>query len=129
MIDGMRLKSICAGAPELAIELVEALIEDVRPLVAAASDLAESRSEHGLRETAHAIKGIAGNIGAQQLQGVAATLEAAAALEASHNWIVIAATLGDVELALEAVEKLHARWLAAPASSEGVFAAGAGERP
>jgi HPt (histidine-containing phosphotransfer) domain-containing protein len=125
VIDGGRLQSICAGERELAVELIEALIEEAQPLVTSATELTQ-RCAHGeLRETAHALNGIAGNIGAVRLQAAAAALETAAAPDTDHDWAGIAGFISEVECALDGVRTLHAAWIDAPGGAESVFATGA----
>lgn len=124
VIDGGRLQSVCGGEPELAVELVEALIEDAHPLVTSTAALAVRRAHGELREAAHALKGIAGNIGAVRLQAAAATLEtAAAAADADLDWVGIAGVICEVQQALDDVRTLHTAWIDAP-GPETVFAAG-----
>jgi HPt (histidine-containing phosphotransfer) domain-containing protein len=121
VLDGTRLDAICAGDPELAVELVEALIEDAGPMVAGAMDLAARREGHELRETAHALKGVAGNLAAARLRAAAAALEAAAAPETGRDWSQIEQAIGAVAAALEEVRALYARWTDPAGGEPNVF--------
>jgi len=105
-IDRRRLRAISAGEPELAVELVDALIEDAVPLVTSIADLAEHHSSDDLGFAAHALKGIAGNIGATQLHEAAAELEAATR-EADCDWAEIRVHVNGVRDALDGVRALR----------------------
>lgn len=118
VIDGRRLESLCAGEVLLAVELVDALIEDAQPLVTSIAQLADRRMNDELRNAAHSLKGIAGNIGAVRLQSAAAALEAAAR---DHDWDAVACGTGDIQLALAAVERLRATWSGDPRGPQACF--------
>jgi HPt (histidine-containing phosphotransfer) domain-containing protein len=79
VIDRERLASICGSDPALGLELLDMLIDEAGPLVLALQDLVSERDCTAIRQQAHALKGIAGNVGASRLQAVAQTLERAAA--------------------------------------------------
>jgi HPt (histidine-containing phosphotransfer) domain-containing protein len=105
-IDRRRLRAICAGELDLAVELVDALIEDAEPLVTSIADLAERHAVEDLRYAAHALKGIAGNIGAIQLQHATMALESATRA-ADRDWDDICIRVGDVQEALGGVRALR----------------------
>ena len=116
-IDRDRLESLTAGEAEIAVELLEALLEDAGPLVESAGASAERQAWGELKETAHALKGISGNLGAARLREAAEALESAARSDGSP---AVAGIMDEVRSALERVRAVHAAWAADPAA---VFAA------
>lgn len=78
-IDRERLDLVCMGNAELARELIDMLIDEARPLIGELGPLVAANDAGAVREKAHAVKGIAGNVGAARLQAAALLLERAAA--------------------------------------------------
>lgn len=79
IIDRERLASVSMGQAAMARELIDLLIEESTPLVDAVSDLLAARDAAAIRQNAHAVKGMAGNVGAARLQTAALALERGAA--------------------------------------------------
>jgi HPt (histidine-containing phosphotransfer) domain-containing protein len=107
VIDRERLDSICGGDPSLGLELVDMLIEEAGPLVLALQGLVSERDRTATREQAHALKGIAGNVGAARLQAMALALERAAADEAA--WPLLDESLAGVAGALDELRAERAK--------------------
>ena len=67
------------GNPAMAGEFLDLLIEEATPIVAALPAQVAAGDKQAVREGAHAVKGIAGNVGAARLQAAALLLERSAA--------------------------------------------------
>jgi two-component system, sensor histidine kinase and response regulator len=63
------------GEPDLLAELVEMFVSDTGPRLAALREAVESGDASGVKRTAHAVKGSAGNMGARNMSNLAADLE------------------------------------------------------
>jgi len=79
IIDRARLDRICMGKPEMAKVFLDSLIDEARPIVDGLAALLGTDDRAALRESAHGLKGMAGNVGAAQLQAAAFALERGAA--------------------------------------------------
>jgi HPt (histidine-containing phosphotransfer) domain-containing protein len=75
IIDRERLSAVSMGQAAMARELIDLLIEETAPLVDAVAGLLAARDAAGIRQQAHAVKGMAGNVGAMRLQSAALALE------------------------------------------------------
>jgi HPt (histidine-containing phosphotransfer) domain-containing protein len=75
IIDRDRLEKVCMGKPEMAQIFVDALIDETAPIVAALPESIVARNYAAVREAAHAVKGMAANIGAIRLSAAAELLE------------------------------------------------------
>lgn len=75
IIDRERLNEVVAGDADLAAELLEGVVEELGPLVAELDGLLATDDRTALRETAHHVKGTAGNVGAVRLEAAALVLE------------------------------------------------------
>lgn len=78
IIDRARLDLVCMGNADLAGELLDLLIEEATPIVAGLPALVSAADKPAVREGAHSVKGIAGNVGAARLQAAALDLERSA---------------------------------------------------
>jgi len=79
VIDRARLDLVCMGNPSLAGEFIDLLIEESTPILAGLPALVAAGDAPAVRESAHSVKGIAGNVGAARLQAAALALERSAA--------------------------------------------------
>jgi two-component system, sensor histidine kinase and response regulator len=79
VIDRERLDKVCMGKPEMAGEFIGMLIEEVTPIIAALPASLSAADNAAVREGAHTVKGIAGNVGAVRLEAAALLLERTAA--------------------------------------------------
>ncbi len=75
IIDQVRLDLVCMGNAELARELIDLLIDEATPIVEGLPALVAAQDATAVRLQAHAVKGIAGNVGAVRLQTAAFGLE------------------------------------------------------
>ena len=75
IIDHERLHRVCDGDEELAGQLIDAVIEELDPMVARFDGLLALGDRLALGEIAHHVKGTAGNVGAERLQAAALVLE------------------------------------------------------
>jgi HPt (histidine-containing phosphotransfer) domain-containing protein len=78
VLDGARLQLITRGDAALASEFVGALIEESDAVIAQLCSALEACDRVAVSDLAHALKGMATELGAQRLRAVAATLEAEA---------------------------------------------------
>jgi HPt (histidine-containing phosphotransfer) domain-containing protein len=97
IVDRARLERICMGKPELAQVYLDSLIGEATPIADGLAALLQADDRPALRESAHGLKGMAGNIGAARLQAAAFGLERSvadgadgAALSAGVSGIVAA---------------------------------------
>lgn len=72
VIDDQRLAALCGGNAALEAELLADLLADADPIVAAIRTAGAGEDIHA---AAHALKGIAGNVGASRLWAAAQALE------------------------------------------------------
>jgi two-component system sensor histidine kinase/response regulator len=79
IIDRTRLDLVCMGNAGLAGELLDMLIDEATPIVAGLPATIAANDAPAVREGAHSVKGIAGNVGAARLQAAALQLERSAA--------------------------------------------------
>jgi HPt (histidine-containing phosphotransfer) domain-containing protein len=79
IIDRARLDLVCMGNPGLAGEFIDLLIEESTPILDGLPALVAAGDAAAVREGAHSVKGIAGNVGAARLQAAALVLERSAA--------------------------------------------------
>jgi HPt (histidine-containing phosphotransfer) domain-containing protein len=98
IIDRARLDLVCMGNPALAGEFLDLLIEESSPIVDGLPALVAAGDAAAVREGAHSVKGIAGNVGAARLQAAALVLERSAAGGAAAS--VLAEQLAAVAAAL-----------------------------
>jgi len=98
VIDRDRLDKVCMGNPGMAREFIDLLIEEATPILAALPASVAADDGAAVREGAHAVKGIAGNVGAARLQAAALLLERSAADGAART--VLAEQLDGVVSAL-----------------------------
>jgi HPt (histidine-containing phosphotransfer) domain-containing protein len=98
VIDRARLDLVCMGNPGLAGEFIDLLIEESTPILAGLPALVAAGDVPAVREGAHSVKGIAGNVGAARLQAAALQLERSAADGAAAS--VLAGQLDAVVAAL-----------------------------
>ncbi len=108
VIDRARLDLVCMGKPEMAREFLDILIEESTPILAVLPASIAAADHTAVRSNAHAVKGIAGNVGAARLHDAAQRLElsakdgAAAAVLAEQLAAVVAA-LAEVRAERDAV--------------------------
>ncbi len=121
-VDRARIQAVCGGDDALAVELIGMLLEDAVPIVDALGDCLQSNDIAQVNELAHALKGIAGNVGAANLRDAAARLQTATAPDASSTRDVLAGELAIVGAALEDVRVTHRSWEARVAANAGIFA-------
>lgn len=77
VIDSVRLERVCMGKPEMARIFLDALIEEATPILDGVPVSIAAGDAAAVREAAHAVKGMAGNIGAARLADAALLLERA----------------------------------------------------
>jgi two-component system sensor histidine kinase/response regulator len=77
VIDSVRLDRVCMGKPEMALVFLDTLIEEATPILADAPASIAAGDTTAVREAAHSVKGMAGNIGAARLAEAALVLERA----------------------------------------------------
>lgn len=75
IIDKARLDLVCMGDAAFAAVIIDSLIEEATPILEALPKSLTARDQSDVRQQAHALKGIAGNVGAARLQAAAAVLE------------------------------------------------------
>jgi HPt (histidine-containing phosphotransfer) domain-containing protein len=75
-LDRDRLAAITGGSKSLAREILTSLVDEVSVLMTAIRAAASARDGYRMGELAHALKGIAGNVGAVRLQRAAEAVEA-----------------------------------------------------
>lgn len=75
VFDRARLDLITNGDPDLARELIDLLIGEATPLLDGLAAKIAAQDGDSVRKDAHAVKGIAGNVGAIQLFEAARALE------------------------------------------------------
>lgn len=63
------------GEPDILGELVEMFVSDTEPRLAALREAVESGDASGVEQTAHALKGSTGNMGARSMSALAADLQ------------------------------------------------------
>jgi HPt (histidine-containing phosphotransfer) domain-containing protein len=120
-IDVERLRSMCGGNAALAVELIGDLIADGEPLLAQIDAHAAKRARSELLDAAHALKGIAANIGAARLRAAAAELEQIAGPESGNDWDAVTRAIDVTRGELAAVRTAHGGWVAAPDVAGRVF--------
>lgn len=87
-VDRKRIDVVCEDNDSLAIELIGMLVDEVGPILLALNDHVECYNITQAHELAHALQGIAGNVGAFDLRDAALRLETVSALKqtpASHT--------------------------------------------
>jgi HPt (histidine-containing phosphotransfer) domain-containing protein len=75
VLDDERLLAITGGSRQAARELLAMLIDDGRTLVAQIRAAVANGNRAAVRDAAHALKGIAGNVGAPCLERAARAIE------------------------------------------------------
>jgi HPt (histidine-containing phosphotransfer) domain-containing protein len=121
-VDRARIEAVCGGDDALAVELIGMLLDEVAPIVNALGDSVQSNDVAQVNELAHALKGIAGNVGAAGLHDAAARLQTASAPDAAPARDVLTSELAAITTALEDVRATHRAWEARLAANAGIFA-------
>jgi HPt (histidine-containing phosphotransfer) domain-containing protein len=121
-VDRARIEAVCGGDDALAVELIGMLLDEVAPIVNALGDCVQSNDVAQVNELAHALKGIAGNVGAAGLRDAAARLQTASAPDAAPARDVLTSELAAITTALEDVRATHRAWKARLAANAGIFA-------
>ena len=75
IIDRERLNDVTGGDDDLATELLDTVMEELEPLVAGLDGLLAADDRTALQESAHHVKGTAGNVGLARLEAAAIVLE------------------------------------------------------
>jgi HPt (histidine-containing phosphotransfer) domain-containing protein len=96
VVDEHRLRAVCGGDDGVGRELLELLVSEAMALYERALD---DEQDGDVGETAHALKGMAGNVGAPRLEAAAAALELAVGNDAG----TIEGALATVADALEEI--------------------------
>lgn len=120
-VDRTRIDAVCRGDESLAIELIGMLVDEAAPIVAALDVHVQSNDITQVNELAHALKGIAGNVGAFELRDAATRLEAASAAGQTPAPHALAAEIPALASALARVRITHRSWEARAASNVGIF--------
>jgi HPt (histidine-containing phosphotransfer) domain-containing protein len=107
VIDQARLDLICMGDAALCRELIASLIDEASPIIDELPELVDAKNAVAVRQQAHTLKGIAGNVGAGRLQAAALLLERGAADGAP--WDQLAQHLAAATAALTEVKAEHAQ--------------------
>ena len=90
---------ISAVGAEAFSAMKQQFIDDLRSLYAAYSEALSNQDDEGARQTAHALKGAAVNIGLRQLGALAAALEEGKSSEADHLGPVFQVSVDRLEAA------------------------------
>lgn len=93
VLDLQRVLAITGGSRRAAQELLALLIGDAERLVAEIRAAVKSRNDGAVRYAAHALKGIAGNVGAPRLERAARAIEAGAGATGDVGLTTALATL------------------------------------
>jgi HPt (histidine-containing phosphotransfer) domain-containing protein len=120
-VDRARIEAICGGDDALAIELIGMLIDDAAPIVDELGTCVTSNDIAQINELAHALKGIAGNVGAAPLRDAADRLQSATAPEATPVAGILASEFAAITAALDDVRVTHRSWEARLAAHAGIF--------
>jgi two-component system sensor histidine kinase/response regulator len=121
-VDRARIEAVCGGNDELAVELIGMLVDDAGPIVDALGTCLQSNDIAQANELAHSLKGIAGNVGADELRDAADRLQSATAPDAAPARPLLAEDLAAVAAALERVRSTLQSWKARLAGNTGIFA-------
>jgi HPt (histidine-containing phosphotransfer) domain-containing protein len=122
-VDQQRIRAVCGDDDTLAIELIGMLVKEAEPIVAALIERVRCYEVGETNELAHALKGIAGSVGAVDLQHAATRLEAASGRKCTPTSSVLEAEVGAISRALECIRILQRSWWASAAGHTGIFAA------
>jgi HPt (histidine-containing phosphotransfer) domain-containing protein len=117
-----RIEAVCGSDEGLAVELIGMLIDDAAPIVDALGACVQSNDVAQAYELAHSLKGIAGNVGADELRDAAARLQTATAPDALPAPAVGAGEFAAIAIALDQVRCTLSSWEARVAGNRGIFA-------
>jgi HPt (histidine-containing phosphotransfer) domain-containing protein len=120
-VDRARIEAICGGDDALAIELIGMLLDDAAPIVDELGTCVKSNDIVQVNELAHALKGIAGNVGAAPLRDAAGRLQTVTAPGAAPVAGILASELAAITAALDDVRVTHHSWEARLAANAGIF--------
>jgi HPt (histidine-containing phosphotransfer) domain-containing protein len=121
IVDRARIDEVCRGNDSLAIELIGMLLDEAEPIVAALRDRAASNDVPAVNELAHALKGMAQNVGALELRDAALRLESASAKGQAPAPNALAVEIPALATALVRIRLTHGSWEARTAGKVGVF--------
>jgi len=82
VLDESRLRALSGGSASVETMLLDSLVDEAADLLERLEAAAVVKDRGTLREAAHALKGIAGNVGAAQLERRARALEDALRVDA-----------------------------------------------
>ena len=122
-VDRARIDSVCRGDDSLAIELIGMLVDEAGPMLAVLSEHVQSYNVTQTNEVAHALKGIAGNVGAFDLRDAAARLETVSAPKQTPASHTLDREMSAVSRALERVRITQRLWQLRAARKAGIFPA------
>jgi HPt (histidine-containing phosphotransfer) domain-containing protein len=120
-VDRQRIDAVCRGDDSLAIELIGMLIDEAGPMVAALKEHVLRFDVNHVNELAHALKGIAGNVGAFELCDAAMRLEILSGPKRmpASNALVVEITA--IAHALEHLRITQRSWITRAADSAKIF--------
>ena len=121
-VDRKRVEAICRGNDALAIDLVRMLVDEAAPIVAELGDCVKWHDVRRVRELAHSLKGIAGNVGAFELRDAASRLEDTASPDRLPLARALDAEVVAIGTALEGVRGTLHSWQLRMARNSGIFA-------
>jgi HPt (histidine-containing phosphotransfer) domain-containing protein len=120
-VDHERMRAICGRDDSLAIELIGLLVDESAPIVLALGDHVRSYRVKQVHELAHALTGIAGNVGAWELRDAALRLETASGLRRTPASNALAHDLTAISHALEHIRITQRCWKARAAENTAIF--------
>jgi HPt (histidine-containing phosphotransfer) domain-containing protein len=120
-IDRVRMDSLSAGDDALAIDLVRMLLEEASPIVVTIATHVRDRNLPEVNALAHALKGIAGSVGALELCDAALHLEGTSAAKQTAAPAKLAAESALVSIALEHIRATLQCWQSRAAAHTGIF--------
>lgn len=121
MIDRERIDSICRGDDALAIDLIAMLVDEAEPIVTSLDECLKSYDMLQANQLAHALKGIAGNVGAFELRDAATRLETVSGKNQAPTSIALDAEMIAIARAFDRVRATHSAWKIRSAGNAGIF--------
>jgi HPt (histidine-containing phosphotransfer) domain-containing protein len=123
-VDPERMRAICGQNESLAIELIGLLVDEATPIVSALGEHVRSYRVNQVNELAHALKGIAGTVGALELRDAAMRLEAASDRRRTPASNALDIELTAISHALEHIRIMQRCWQARAAENAANFVLG-----
>jgi len=120
-VDRERIDAVCRGDDSLAIELIGMLVDEAGPMLVALDEHVQCYNVTQAHELAHALKGIAGNVGAFDLRDAALRLESVSGMKQTPASHTLDVEMTAVSQAFERVRIIQRTWQSRAARKAGIF--------